>query len=126
MKFKRKEIKIVLSEEATEEYNELNRIVGEELQRGITSSVNQSIFRSIERVKKWLKDNPFTGEQVQKSIIPQGYINKYGITNLWRIDLSDYWRLIYTIQSNEVEIIDFVLNIVDHQKYDKIFGYKGK
>ncbi len=126
MKFKGKEIKVVLSDEATEEYNELNRIVGDELQRGVTSSVHQSIFRSVERVKGWLKENPFAGEQVQKSLIPQYYLNKYGVTNLWRIDLSDYWRLIYTIQSNEVEIIDFVLNIVDHKKYDKIFGYKGK
>ena len=126
MKFKGKEIKVVLSEEATEEYNELNRIVGDELQRGITSSVHQSIFRSVERVKGWLKENPFAGEQVQKSLIPDYYLKTYGITNLWRIDLSDYWRLVYTIQSNEVEIIDFVLNIVDHKKYDKIFGYKGK
>lgn len=126
MKFKGKEIKVVLSEEATEEYDELNRIVSEELQRGITSSVNQSIFRSIERVKGWLKDNPFAGEQVQKSKIPQYYLNKYDATNLWRIDLSDYWRLIYTIQSSEVEIIDFVLNIINHKKYNKIFGYKGK
>ena len=78
----------------------------------------------MDRVKGWLKDNPFVGEQVQKSLIPVCYINKYGITNLWRIDLSDYWRLIYTVQSNEVEIIDFVLNIDDHTKYDKIFGYK--
>lgn len=126
MKFKGKEIKVVLSEEATKEYNELNRIVGDELQRGVTSSVHQSILRSVQRVKGWLKENPFAGEQVQKSLIPQYYINKYCVTNLWRIDLSDYWRLIYTIQSNEVEIIDFVLNIVDHKKYDKIFGYKGK
>src|SRR3989338_6929130 len=126
MKLKGKKIKVVLSEEATEEYNELNRIVGEELQRGVTSSVHQSIFRSVERVKGWLKENPFAGEQVQKSLIPRHYINKYDVTNLWRIDLSDYWRLVYTIQSNEIEIIDFVLNIVDHKKYDKIFGYKGK
>ena len=124
MKLKGKKIKVVLSEEATEEYNELNRIVGEELQRGVTSSVHQSIFRSVERVKGWLKENPFAGEQVQKSLIPRHYINKYDVTNLWRIDLSDYWRLVYTIQSNEIEIIDFVLNIVDHKRYDKIFGYK--
>ena len=126
MKFKGKEIRVILSEEATEEYNELNRIVGEELQRGVTSSINQSVFRSIERVKGWLKDNPFVGEQVQKNKIPQEYVNKYAITNLWRIDLADHWRLVYTVQSSEVEIIDFVLNIVDHKKYDKIFGYKGK
>lgn len=126
MKFKGKEIKIILSEEAAEEYNELNRVVGEELQRGITSSVNQSVFRSIERVKGWLKDNPFKGEQVQKSQIPRYYNDKYEITNLWRIELSDYWRLMYTIQSSEVEIIDFILNIVDHKKYDAIFGYRKK
>ena len=126
MKFKGRVIKVVLSEEATGEYNELNRIVGEELWRGVTSSVHQSILRSIERVKGWLKDNPFAGEQVQKNLIPQEYIDKYSVTNLWRIDLSDYWRLIYTIQSNEIEIIDFVLNIVDHKKYDKIFEYKKK
>lgn len=126
MKFKGKEIKVVLSEEATAEYNELNRLVGEEIQNGITSSTNQTIFRSIERVRGWLKDNPFAGEQVEKRKIPDYYTRKYGITNLWRIDLSNFWRLVYTIQSNEVEIIDFVLNIVNHEKYDKIFGYKKK
>ena len=126
VKFKGKTIKVVLSEEAMEEFNELNRLVGEELQRGVTSSVNQTILRSIERVRGWLKDNPFAGEQVQKSMIPKFYVDKHGIANLWRIELSNYWRLVYTIQSNEIEIIDFVLNIVDHKKYDKIFGYKGK
>lgn len=126
MTFKGKEVRVILSEEAIEEYNELNRIVGEELQKGVTSSVHQATMRSIERVKSWLKDNPFVGDQVQKGKIPVKYIEKYDVTNLWRIDLSNYWRLIYTIQSNEVEIIDFVLNIVDHKKYDKIFGYRKK
>lgn len=70
MTFKGKEIKVVLSADATEEYNELNKIVGEELQGGVTSSVHQSIFRSIERVKGWLKENPFVGDQVKKEQIP--------------------------------------------------------
>ncbi len=126
MTFRGKEVKVVLSAGATEEYNELNQIVGEELQRGVTSSVHQSIFRSIERVKGWLKDNPFVGDQVKKGQIPDCYIDQYGVTNLWRIELSNYWRLIYTIQSNEVEVIDFVLDIIDHKEYDKKFRYKGK
>ena len=88
--------------------------------------MNQSILRSIERVKNWLKDNPFVGEHVQKNLIPKQYVDKYGVTNLWRIDLSNYWRLMYTIQSDEVEIIDFILNIMNHKKYDKLFGYKRK
>ena len=58
--------------------------------------------------------------------MPDYYIQKYGVTNLWRIELSNYWRLIYTIQSNEVEVLDFVLDIIDHKEYDRKFGYKGK
>lgn len=46
MKFRGKEVKVVLSEEAVEEYNELNRIVGDELQRGVTSSIHQSFVLS--------------------------------------------------------------------------------
>ncbi len=126
MTFKGKEVRVILSEEAIEEYNALNSVVGEELRRGVNSSVHQSILRSIERVKGWLKDNPFAGDQVKKSQIPTYYVQKYDIANLWRIELSNYWRLVYTIQSNEVEIIDFVLDIVDHKDYNKKFGYKGK
>ena len=51
MTFKGKEVKVVLSADAMEQFNELNRIVGEEIQKGVTSSVHQSILRSIERVK---------------------------------------------------------------------------
>ncbi len=126
MTFKGKEVKVVLSARATEQFNELNRIVGDELKRGVTSSIHQSILRSIDRVKGWLKDNPFAGDQVKKGQIPNCYIEEAGITNLWRIELSNYWRLMYTIQSNEVEVIDFVLDIIDHKEYDKKFGYKRK
>ena len=126
MSFKGKEIRVVLSTEATEQYNALNRIVGDELQQGVTSSVHQSLFRSIERVKGWLKENPFAGDQVKKEQIPDYYLKKYDITNLWRIELSNYWRLLYTIQSNEIEVIDFVLDILDHEKYNDKFGYKGR
>ncbi len=125
MTFKGKEVRVVLSASAIEQFNELNRIVGEELQRGVISSVHQSILRSIERVKGWLKDNPFVGDQVKKEQIPDCYINDFGVSNLWRIELSNYWRLVYTIQSDEVEIIDFVLDIIDHNKYNEIFGYKS-
>ena len=126
MSFKGKEIRVVLSTEATEQYNALNRIVGDELQQGVTSSVHQSLFRSIERVKGWLKENPFAGDQVKKEQIPDYYLKKYDITNLWRIELSNYWRLLYTIQSNEIEVIDFVFDIIDHEKYNDKFGYKGR
>ena len=123
MNFKGKNIKLILSVDATDEYNLIKNIVEDELRREVSSSIHQSIFRSIERVKIWLKENPFAGDQIRKGQIPKHYIQKYGVNNLWRIELSNYWRLIYTIKSDELEIIVFVLDISDHKKYDELFGY---
>ncbi len=46
------------------------------------------------------------------------------IQNLYRLELSNYWRMLYTIEGSRVEIFLFVLNIVDHKDYNKLFGYK--
>jgi Txe/YoeB family toxin of Txe-Axe toxin-antitoxin module len=118
-----KEKKVILSEEADEVYMELNRIVGEEKKKGIESSFHQTLLRSISRVKNLLKENPFAGDQVKKKQIPNKYVINYDIENVWRIDLANRWRLIYTIKGSEVEIISFVMDILDHKDYDKIFGY---
>ena len=126
MIFSGKTIKVILSAEAAEEYNLIKNIVENELKKEINSSISQSIFRSMERVCNWLKENPFVGNQLKRGQIPKYYIQNYDVMNLWRIELSNYWRLIYTIQSNEVEIINFVLDIIDHKRYDKIFGYDKK
>ncbi|MFZ2455999.1 MAG: hypothetical protein WAX07_05945 [Candidatus Altiarchaeia archaeon] len=50
------------------------------------------------------------------------------MTNLFRIELPNYWRMLYTLTSGEsqIEIIAFVLDIMNHRNYDKKFGYKKK
>ena len=122
--YNEKEVKVILSKDADEVYKELNKIVGEEIRKGINSSVHQSLLRSIKRLKVMLKENPFAGNQIFKKSIPKIYIKKYGVDNLWRMELPNRWRLIYTITGNKIEIINFVLDIFNHKKYDKIFGYK--
>ena len=122
--YKNKDVKVILSEEANDVYDELNKIVGGEIKKGVDSSFHQTLLRSIKRIIETLKDNPFAGDQVRKTLIPPKYIVKYEINNVWRIELANRWRLIYTIKSENVEIINFILDIVDHKKYDKIFGYK--
>lgn len=50
------------------------------------------------------------------------------------MDLAGYWRMIYTLKQPlrepvEIGIIDVwldVLGIMDHKKYDKLFGYRRK
>jgi len=71
-----------------------------------------------------LKQNPFSGNQIHKKQIPKKYLKKYSSENLWRFELSNRWRLIYTIIGNRLEIINFILDIFDHKEYNKVFGYK--
>jgi len=123
--YKNKDVKIVLSQEADEIYEELNKIVGEEKKKGGNSSFHQTLLRSINRVKELLKLNPFAGNQIPKNLLPEKYVKKYATENIWRIELADRWRLLYTITGNELEIIAFILDIVNHKKYNKIFGYRG-
>ena len=119
-----KEIKIILSEDADDTYTSLNELVGTELKKGIHNSLNQTLLRSIKRASELLKKNPFAGDQIQKRLIPKKYVSKYGVENLWRMELANRWRLIYTIKGGELEIINFVIDLYNHKKYDKVFGYK--
>ena len=122
--FQRKEVSVRLSEEADKVYQELNSIVSEEKLKGIESSFHQPLLRSIHRARDLLKQNPFAGNQVPKRQNPPKYIQKFDIDNVWRIELADRWRLVYTITGNQVEIITFVMDIFNHKDYDKVFGYK--
>ena len=122
--YKNKEVIVKLSEEANEVYEELNKIVGEEKKKGIESSFHQSLLRSIKRVKELLKENPFAGDQIPKRQIPKKYFLKYDIDNVWRIELTNRWRLVYSITGNQIEIITFVMDIFNHRNYNRVFGYK--
>ena len=81
-----------------------------------------------------LKANYDYGKQIPRKLIPRKYQLEYEVTNLWKVDLAGYWRMIYTLkqpqrEQTEIEIITIwldVLDIIDHKKYDKIFGYKKK
>ena len=71
-----------------------------------------------------LKENAFSGIQIPKRLFPKEYVQKYGITNLWKYDLPRGWRLLYTVTSdNEVELISAILEWFDHKNYEKRFKY---
>ena len=114
-----KSARIIFSQEAEEAYKYLNT----EAQK---SKVERSILNSINKKKELVKANPHYGSPVPKDRIPKEYVLKYGITNLFHVELSNFWRMLYTLTNDEteIEIIAFVLDIIDHKKYDKKFGYK--
>jgi hypothetical protein len=118
-----KQVKIEIVGSAKEEYKKLSKIVGQEISEGIISSKNQTLLRSIKTKFNFIENNPHYGEPIGKSKVPKRY-SKLGLTSLYWVKLSNYWRMIYTLKGNEVEIISIVLDIFDHKKYDKIFKYK--
>jgi len=75
--------------------------------------------------KELIKANLHYGEPIAKAKIPAEYIQKFGVNNLFWVSLPQDWRMLYTLTANgEVEIVAFVLDIMDHDKYNKKFGYR--
>lgn len=115
-----KPVKVILSPEAEEAYNQLNAVAAD-------SKIERSILNAIDKKKELIKANMHYGEPIAKDKIPDEYRVKYGVTNLFWVELSNFWRMLYTLTNNEteVEIIAFVLDIIDHPTYNKKFRYKG-
>ncbi|MEK6954958.1 MAG: hypothetical protein AABX01_08145 [Candidatus Micrarchaeota archaeon] len=119
---KNRTVHILLKGQAKEEFEKLNRIVGEQQAKGIANSEELQLLKSIRQKIEILKINPTYGDNIPKKLIPRAM----DVTNLFRIELTGYWRMLYTMDGNEIEVVAFILNIIDHDSYDKIFGYRKK
>ena len=84
---------------------------------------DKQLYRFISRAIQDLKVNPTCSIKIPKNLWPKEYIKKYGITNLWKYDLPSGWRLIYTIEADEVKIMNIILEWFDHKGYEKRFRY---
>jgi len=101
---------VFISEELEKEYEELPK--------------GDQIKKSIKRAIEDLKQNAFWGIQIPKRLIPEEYIKRYNAKNLWKYDLPNGWRLIYTITNeNEIELISAILEWFDHKDYERRFQY---
>lgn len=67
-----------------------------------------------------LKENMFAGELVQKSLIPDYYKEKYGVSHLFRYRHPEGHRSCYYVCEGSCVILD----ILTHEEYDKRFGYR--
>lgn len=114
-----KKVKIKFSEEAEEVYKHLNKEAGK------GSKTESQILNAIHKKSDLIKANFHYGEPIGKPKIPEKWKQKYEITNLFWVELPHYWRMFYSLVDGEteIEIIAFVVDILDHKKYNKLFGY---
>ncbi|MBR9683400.1 hypothetical protein GOV03_02570 [Candidatus Woesearchaeota archaeon] len=116
-----KTIRVIFSPEAEEVYYYLN-------EQAPSSKTERMILNALNKKVELIKSNHHFGDPISKKLIPPEYKLKYGVTNLFRIELPNFWRMLYTLTDGEteIEIIAFVLDVLDHKKYNKKFGYKKR
>ena len=112
-------VKVILSPEAEEVYKYINK-------ESESTKGERMLLKAINQKIELIKANPHYGDPIAKGLIPKEYIQKYKITNLFRVELPNFWRMLYTLTNGgtSIEIISFVLDIIDHKTYNKKFGYK--
>ncbi len=97
------------------------RVEFDSLNKGKSS--DKQLYEFINRAIDDLKEKPTCGIKIPKKLWPKTYIKKYDITNLWKYDLPTGWRLIYTIETDEIMIVAIILEWFDHKNYKKRFNY---
>jgi len=69
----------------------------------------------------------FADDKIEKSFLEldeMGEIKKYRIRNLWKYDLPDGWRLLYSITTpTKVEILSIIIEWFNHKEYERKFKY---
>ena len=113
-----KQVELTLSSEAEEVYIYLNK-------QAEKSKIERSILNAVNQKSQLIRQNIYYGNPVSKKLIPPKFIKEYEITNLCRVEPPNYWRMLYSLIDGEdkVESIAFVLELCDHKKYNKLFGY---
>lgn len=115
-----KSVRVILKDDAKKSFKKLNELAGK--QNDKKNSFERQLINSIKLKSELIKQNPFYGDNIRKNLIPKKYKNR--VKNLFRVELNNFWRMLYTIRGDEIEIVCFVLEICDHKKYNKLFGYK--
>lgn len=90
---------------------------------GEGTSEERELCDNLYKSFKSLSKNPFAGKQIRYSLIPKIYIRKYGIDNLWKYDLPNGWRLVYSLASGDGNNICIIVEWFSHKQYERRFNY---
>ena len=91
------------------------------------SKLGKMLSKSISEKIELLKQDPHFGEPIKSKQIPKWFLEKYNLKFLLKVRLADYWRLLYTITgTGEIEIVIVIVEFINHEEYNDIFGFKKK
>jgi len=88
------------------------------------NGANEREYKLIKKAINQLSYNYKTGLKLGRSLPIFKYCaGKYGVNNVWKLNISKSWRILYTLVDDEIEIFSIILELVDHKTYDRIGGY---
>lgn len=76
-----------------------------------------------------LADDPQSGEYVpvadvhRKATLKAWEARVGAVRNLYKLELPDGWRALYTVGSRGVQRVAMVLEVADHKRYERLMGY---
>ncbi len=74
-----------------------------------SNSNGKKIYEWLIRAFKDIEENAFCGIQIPKRLIPRAYKRKYEIHNLWKYNLPNAWRLLYSVEKGEILVVSIIL-----------------
>ena len=78
--------------------------------------------KAIEKAFKDLKMNCHAGDQIPNNKISNKILKKFDVETLWRYELGNGWRLLYSPVSGDIEVLSIVLGWGDHKWYTKVLN----
>jgi len=91
------------------------------LQKG--KEEHKLIHKWILKAVECLEENAFSGIQIPKRLIPKDFVKKYDVRNLWKYNLPEGWRLIYSIKTEETGTASLIICWLNHKEYEKRLNY---
>ncbi len=83
----------------------------------------KKLYKFLIRAFKDIEKNAFCGIQIPKKLIPKSYLKKYNVKNIWKYNLPNAWRLLYSIEADEIIVVSIILDWMDHKDYERKFKY---
>jgi len=84
---------------------------------------DSKLYLHVENAFRNIKEDPVCGIKIPLKLIPKDWKKRYGINNLYKYNLPNAWRLLYSLIGGKIEIIAIILGCFNHKEYERKFNY---
>ena len=85
---------------------------------------DRKLYEWLTRAFRDIEENAFCGMQIPKKLVPKEYERRFGrLSNLWKYNLPNAWRLMYTVKDGDAVVLSIILEWAGHKDYERRFNY---